>query len=186
MQEEGIEGKTRSILISGASIAGPVLAYWLNRYGCKVTVVERAPAVRSGGYPIDIRGTAMDVVDRMGLLTAVQAAHTESRTLRFVDAQGKDIATISPYDLASNEERDVELPRVALTTLFYDLTRDSAVRYRFNDSIETLEDNKSKVEVGFKSGEHGSYDVVIGADGLHSYTRRLVFGPEDPFRRDLD
>ena len=175
----------RSVLISGASIAGPVLAYWLNRYGFDVTVVERASTVRSGGYPIDIRGTALDVVERMGLQSAIQAAHIDSRTLTFVDANGRDIGTISPYDLAANEARDVELPRGVLTTLFYDLTRSSSIRYRFDDSIESLEDDGAGVEVRFKSGERGRYDVVIGADGLHSNTRNLVFGPEEPFRRDL-
>lgn len=176
---------SRSVLISGASMAGPVLAYWLNRYGFEVTVVERATAVRSGGYPIDIRGTAMEVVDRMGLLKAVQAAHIDSRTLTFVDSDGDGIATISPYDLAANEERDVELPRGALTRLFYNPTKTSAVRYRFDDSIETLEDDGNGVEVSFKSGERKRYDVVIGADGLHSNTRKLAFGAEEPFRRDL-
>jgi 2-polyprenyl-6-methoxyphenol hydroxylase-like FAD-dependent oxidoreductase len=175
----------RSVLISGASIAGPVLAYWLNYYGFDVTVVERAPAVRSGGYPIDIRGTAFDVIERMGLLKAVQAAHIESRALTFVDANGRGIATISPCDLAANEERDVELPRGALTTLFYDLTRESTVHYRFDDSIETLDDDGTGVEVRFKNGERRRYDVVVGADGLHSNTRALMFGPEEQFCRDL-
>jgi 2-polyprenyl-6-methoxyphenol hydroxylase-like FAD-dependent oxidoreductase len=175
----------KSVLISGASIAGPALAYWLNHYGFEVTVVERASAVRSGGYPIDIRGTALDVVERMGLLPAVQAAHIETRALNFVDKDGHAIGTISPLDLAANEGRDVELPRGALTTLFYDLTKNTAVRYRFNDSIETLMDDGTGVEIRFRSGEHGRYDVVIGADGLHSSTRRFVFGPEEPFHRDL-
>jgi len=175
----------RSVLISGASIAGPALAYWLNRYGFDVTVVERSPAVRSGGYPIDIRGAATDVIERMGLLKAVQAAHIESRGLTFVDANGRDIATLSPCDLAANEECDVELPRGELTTLFYDLTKVSAVRYWFDDSIETLEDDGAGVVVSFKSGGSRRYDLLIGADGLHSNTRTLVFGPEKPFRRDL-
>lgn len=176
---------SRSVLISGASIAGPVLAYWLDHYGFDVTVVERASAVRSGGYPIDIRGTALDVIERMGLLTAVQAAHIDSRTLTFVDANSRVIGTISPYDLTANETRDVELPRGALTTLLYELTRNSAVRYRFDDSIDTLDDDGTGVEVRFKNGERRRYDVVLGADGLHSNTRRLVFGPEEPFTRDL-
>jgi 2-polyprenyl-6-methoxyphenol hydroxylase-like FAD-dependent oxidoreductase len=83
----------RSVVISGASIAGPTLAYWLNRYGFNVTVAERAPAVRSGGYPIDIRGTAMGVIERMGLRSQVDAAHIASRALTFVDAEGKAVAT---------------------------------------------------------------------------------------------
>jgi 2-polyprenyl-6-methoxyphenol hydroxylase-like FAD-dependent oxidoreductase len=175
----------RSVLIPGASIAGPVLAYWLDRCGCDVTVVERTPAVRSGGYPIDIRGTALDVVERMGLLPAVRAARLGSRTLSFVDANGGSIGTISPYDQAANEQRDVELPRGALTTLFYNLTKNSAVRYRFNDFIESLDDDGTGVEVRFKSGERSRYDVVVGADGMHSNTRRSTFGPEERFHRDL-
>jgi 2-polyprenyl-6-methoxyphenol hydroxylase-like FAD-dependent oxidoreductase len=175
----------RSILISGASIAGPVLAYWLDQYGFEVTVVERASAVRSGGYPIDIRGTAFDVMERMGLLPAVRAEHIESRTISFVDIDGRAMATISPYDLAANEARDVELPRGVLTTLFYDLTKKGSIRYRFDDSIESLDDDGAGVEVHFKSGEGERFDVVVGADGLHSNTRKLVFGAEEQFRRDL-
>jgi 2-polyprenyl-6-methoxyphenol hydroxylase-like FAD-dependent oxidoreductase len=177
--------KTSSVLISGASIAGPVLAYWLDRYGFEVTVVERASAVRSGGYPIDIRGTAFDVIERMGLLSAVQAEHIESRAITFVDADGKAMAKISPYDLAANEARDVELPRGVLTTLFYDLTKKGSIRYRFGDSIESLEDDGAGVEVRFQSGARGRFDVVVGADGLHSNTRKLVFGAGEAFRRDL-
>jgi 2-polyprenyl-6-methoxyphenol hydroxylase-like FAD-dependent oxidoreductase len=151
-----------------------------------VTVVERAPAVRSGGSPIDVRGTAIDVFDRMGLLPRVQAVHIDSRELRFVDAEGRVIGVIPPYDLTNNQTgRDVELPRGELTTLLYDLTKERPIHYRFNDSIETLEDDDSGVEIQFKSGVCRRCDVVIGADGLHSRTRRLVFGPEDRFNHSL-
>jgi 2-polyprenyl-6-methoxyphenol hydroxylase-like FAD-dependent oxidoreductase len=178
--------KSRSVLISGASIAGPTLAYWLDRYGFDVMVVERAAAVRSGGYPIDIRGTAIDVVERMGLRPEVEAAHIASRALTFVNADGKTIGTIPAYDLAGNEAgRDVELPRGELTAMLYGLTRNSRVRYRFDDSIEAIEDDGTGVNVRFKNGERQRYDVVIGADGLHSNTRRLVFGPEAPFSHYL-
>jgi 2-polyprenyl-6-methoxyphenol hydroxylase-like FAD-dependent oxidoreductase len=178
--------KSRSVLISGASITGPTLAFWLDRYGFDVTVVERAPEVRSGGYPIDIRGTAIDVVERMGLRSQVEAAHIASRALTFVDAEGKTIGAIPVYDLTGNKAgRDVELPRGELTTLLYGLTRNSRVLYRFEDSIEALEDDGAGVDVRFSSGERRRYDVVIGADGLHSKTRRLVFGPEGPFNRYL-
>jgi 2-polyprenyl-6-methoxyphenol hydroxylase-like FAD-dependent oxidoreductase len=178
--------KSRSVLISGASIAGPALAYWLDRYGFDVTVVERAPSVRSGGYPIDVRGTATDVLERMGLLPLVQAEHIDSRGLTFVDAEGRVIGTIPVYDLTNNQAgRDVELPRGALTTLLYELTRERPIHYRFNDSIETLRDDGSGVEIQFRSGDRCRYDVVIGADGLHSRTRRLVFGPEEQFNHYL-
>ncbi len=121
----------RSVLISGASIAGPALAYWLSRYGFDATVVERAASIRNGGYPIDVRGVAIEVVKRMGLLPQIQAAHIASRTLTFVDAEGEAIGVVPIYAFQGSETADIELPRGTLTTLLYGLTRDSRVRYRF-------------------------------------------------------
>src|SRR5688500_11844066 len=86
----------RKVLISGASIAGPALAYWLTRYGFEVTVVEKAAEIRGGGYAIDIRGTARDVVDRMGLLPQLRKAHVDTRKISFVDPAGALIAAIRP------------------------------------------------------------------------------------------
>jgi 2-polyprenyl-6-methoxyphenol hydroxylase-like FAD-dependent oxidoreductase len=177
--------RNKKVLVSGASIAGPALGYWLNRYGFDVTVVERADAVRSGGYPIDVRGTAIDVVKRMGLLPKLQAAHIDTRRLTFVDATGAAIGVIDPEALGSDSGRHIELPRGALTSLLYELTRNGAIRYRFSDSIDALEDDGDGVGVRFNSGEHDRFDIVVGADGLHSNTRALVFGPEEPFNRYL-
>jgi 2-polyprenyl-6-methoxyphenol hydroxylase-like FAD-dependent oxidoreductase len=101
------------------------------------------------------------------VLSRVQAAHIASRELRFVDAGGRIIGTIPPYDLTNNQTgRDHELPRGALTTLLYDLTKARPIRYRFDDSIDTLNDDGSGVEIQFKSGDRHRYDVVIGADGV--------------------
>jgi 2-polyprenyl-6-methoxyphenol hydroxylase-like FAD-dependent oxidoreductase len=151
-----------------------------------VTVVERSATIRSGGYPIDVRGTAVDVVERMGLLPRVQAAHIDSRELRFVDVDDRIIGSISPYILTNNENgRDVELMRGTLTTLLYDLSKNQSICYRFDDSIETLDDDGMGVNVRFKSGDRHRYDLVIGADGLHSRTRRLAFGPEEQFNHYL-
>jgi len=182
-----LEGaKSRSVLISGASIAGPTLAYWLDRYGFDVTVVERADAIRSGGYPVDVRGTAIDVVERMGLLPQIRSAHIDTSRLTFLDAGGRPIATIAPEAIAGGVTgRHVELPRGELTSLLVDLTRDRKVRTRFNESIAALHDDGSGVEVRFRSGAQQRFDIVIGADGLHSNTRALVFGPEAPFNRCL-
>jgi 2-polyprenyl-6-methoxyphenol hydroxylase-like FAD-dependent oxidoreductase len=183
---ETSHAKSRSVLISGASIAGPTLAYWLDRYGFDVTVVERAPTIRSGGYPIDVRGTALGVIERMGLLPQVRAAHIDSRELRFVDAEGRVLCAIPPDELISNQSgHDVELQRGTLTKLLYDVTQERPIRYRFNDAIDTLEDDHSGVEIRFKSGERQRYDMVIGADGIHSNTRRLMFGPEAQFNHYL-
>jgi 2-polyprenyl-6-methoxyphenol hydroxylase-like FAD-dependent oxidoreductase len=176
----------RKVLISGASIAGPMLAYWLYRYGFDVTVVERAAAVRGGGYPIDVRGTAVDAVERMGLLPKLQAAHIDAQKVTFLGANGQPIASIAPEALTGGEMgRDIELPRGALTSLLFDLTQREQIRYRFSDSIAALEERDGGVDVRFKSEAADRFDIVVGADGLHSNTRRLVFGAEEPFTRYL-
>ncbi|MGH8219711.1 MAG: FAD-dependent oxidoreductase, partial [Steroidobacteraceae bacterium] len=87
------------VLISGASIAGPTLAYWLNKYGFEVTLVERAKSVRAGGYPIDLRGPAVEVAERTGILPGVQVAHIDTQRLTWVDEQCKPIATIRPEQI---------------------------------------------------------------------------------------
>ncbi|WP_421916843.1 FAD-dependent monooxygenase [Mesorhizobium sp.] len=178
--------KSGSVLVSGASIAGPALAYWLDRYGFDVTVVERAGAIRGGGYPIDVRGTAIDVVERMGVLSQLRSAHIDTRKLRFVDADGNAVATVTPESLSGGvTNRDIELPRGELSSVLYDLTRDREVRYRFNDCIDALHDDGAGVDVRFRSGMQQRFDIVIAADGMHSNTRALALGPEAPFNRYL-
>ena len=109
-------------------------------------MVERADAIRSGGYPIDVRGTAIDVVERMGVLPQLRAAHVDTGKLRFVDADGNTIATITPEYLAGGTtDRHIELPRGELASILYGLTRDGQARYRFNDSIEALHDDGAGV-----------------------------------------
>src|SRR3954447_9328239 len=114
-----------TILVSGASIAGPALAYWLQRNGFSVTVVEQAQALRGGGYPIDIRGTALDVVERMGVLPQIRAADVDSRKISFLDADGGVVASIRPEALTGGVEgRDVELRRGDLANVLYASARD--------------------------------------------------------------
>ncbi|MDE7548795.1 FAD-dependent monooxygenase [Acetobacter fabarum] len=185
MSERRFPTQSRRVLISGASIAGPALAFWLGRYGFNVTVVERAATIRTGGYPIDVRGTALDVVERMGLLPQIRAAHINTRLMTFVDGDGHEIGAVPVYDAVGSNERDIELPRGTLATLLYDASRKEGVQYRFNDSIETLDDDGTGVNIRFTSGIRERYDIVVAADGLHSRTRRLVFGVEDQFRCDL-
>ncbi|QQX91598.1 FAD-dependent monooxygenase [Gluconobacter sphaericus] len=180
-----VRAQHRSVLISGASIAGLTLAFWLDHYGFDVTVVERASTIRTGGYPIDVRGTATDVVERMGLLSQIQEAHIASRDVTFVDGAGHVLGNIPIYEAIGNKQRDVELPRGTLTTLLYEATRGGRVNYRFDDSITSLHDVGKGVDIGFTNGEVARYDVIIGADGLHSHTRNLVFGPEELFRHSL-
>ncbi|MCD0445767.1 FAD-dependent monooxygenase [Glycomyces sp. A-F 0318] len=175
----------RTVLISGASIAGPALAYWLHRYGFAVTVVEKASAPRGGGYPIDVRGTAIEVVRRMGVLPRLREARIESQRVTFLGPDGGEVATVAPHDLAGSVEgRDLEVARGDLTAILYAAVADD-VEFLFDDSIDTLDQSGGGVDVAFRGGGRRTFDLVVGADGMHSRTRRLLLGPEGPFQRYL-
>lgn len=173
------------VLISGASIAGPALAYWLDRYGFDVTVIERARGVRAGGYPIDVRGSAIVIADRMGILPALREATIHTQRMTVLRRDGRLAGSIAlPEVLGESAARDVELPRGELSELLYALTRDR-LDYIFDDSIRTLTESERGVEVTFERGQPRTVDVVVGCDGLHSVTRRLAFGPEQDYHRYL-
>ena len=175
----------RTVLISGASISGPALAYWLHRSGCAVTVVEKAGALRDGGYPIDVRGTAIEVVRRMGILPRLRDAHIDSRRCTFLNADGGEVASLSPSAVAGGVEgQDLEVRRGDLAASLYAIVRDD-VEFLFNDSIATLDQSGQGVDVTFHSGQRRTFDLVVGADGMHSATRESLFGPEEQFHRYL-
>ncbi len=176
----------RKVLISGASIAGPALAFWLNRYGFAVTVVEKAGAPRRGGYPIDVRGTALEVVRRMGILPRLQDAHIDLRRLTFLDRDGSEVASVSPHTVTGGVAgRDLEVRRAELADALHTAVRDD-VEFMFNDSIDALDQSSGHgVDVTFRGGGSRTFDMVVGADGLHSRTRELLFGPEGQFHRYL-
>ncbi|SFR28362.1 2-polyprenyl-6-methoxyphenol hydroxylase [Lentzea waywayandensis] len=173
-----------SVLISGASIAGPALAFWLRRHGFDVTVVEKSHALRGGGYPIDIRGTALGVVDRMGLLPRLREAHVDTRQITFLDADGGHVASIRPEAISGGDGSDLEVRRGDLAEILYDTVRDD-VEFLFDNTIVTMNSHPGGVDVTFRSGLQRTYDHVIGADGLHSTVRALTFGPEEQFHRYL-
>ncbi|WP_065968100.1 FAD-dependent monooxygenase [Streptomyces sparsogenes] len=176
---------TRTVLISGASISGPALAYWLHRSGCAVTVVEKAGTPRDGGYPIDVRGTAIEVVRRMGILPRLRDAHIDSRRCTFLDADGGEVASLSPSAVAGGVEgQDLEVRRGDLAAILHALVRDD-VEFLFGDSIGTLDQSGHGVDVTFRSGRRRTFDLVVGADGMHSATRESLFGPEERFHRYL-
>ncbi|MGW0251914.1 FAD-dependent monooxygenase [Nocardia goodfellowii] len=174
-----------TVLISGASIAGPALAFWLHRYGFEVTVVEKSAGVRGGGYPIDVRGTAVEVAHRMGILPQLQRAHIDTRRVTFLDADGSLAAVVHPQAVAGGVDgHDLEVPRGTLTNVLYTAVRDD-VEFVFDDSVESLTEHEHRVDVTFRSGTQRSFDLVVGADGLHSHTRTLAFGPEQNYFRYL-
>ncbi len=172
--------KNRSILISGASIAGPALAYWLSRYGFQPTIVERAPAVRPGGYAVDFRGASLRVLERMGLLPEVQQKQTRVGAITIVDRNNKKVASM-PDGFTSGE---LEILRGDLAAILYQATREST-EYIFDNCITGLEQSEAGVDVQFQAGGERRFDLVIGADGLHSNVRSLVFGEEARFVRYL-
>jgi 2-polyprenyl-6-methoxyphenol hydroxylase-like FAD-dependent oxidoreductase len=172
------------ILISGAGFAGLSLARTLSDLGADVTVVERAPAARAGGAPIDIRGDALGVIEDWGILPAVRDRQLHSTEFaRFVDAGGRELAAL-PLAAASDSDDDIEIDREDLIHII-DRGVPAGVGFRFGDSAERLDDHDEAVSVEFASGARDDFDLVVGADGLHSRIRRLVFGPESAYTRFL-
>jgi 2-polyprenyl-6-methoxyphenol hydroxylase-like FAD-dependent oxidoreductase len=170
--------RNRRILISGASVAGPALAYWLARYGFSPTVVERAPHLRGGGYAVDFRGPAhLSVLTQMGLLKQIEAAQTHLTATSYVDSSGRPVAQMPARIFAG----DVEILRGDLGQILYQATRDST-EYLFGDTITALEEGDDGVRVSFSRAAPRTFDLVIGADGLHSNVRRLAFTGPDPVR----
>ncbi|MFF5107161.1 FAD-dependent monooxygenase [Streptomyces sp. NPDC000134] len=174
-----------SVLVAGASIAGPALAHWLRRRGAEVTVVERAPEQRPGGQAVDARGVAKEVIRRMGLDTAVRAACTDTAGAHTVDADGQVLETFRADDDGGDGFiADIEILRADLSRVLHDDTRDG-VEYVFGDRIAQLAQDADGVDVVFAGGKQRRFDVVVGADGLHSELRAMVFGPHERFLRHL-
>ncbi|WP_112247271.1 FAD-dependent monooxygenase [Kribbella monticola] len=159
------------VLVSGASVAGPSVALWLGRCGHQVTVVEIAPALRGGGYAVDFRGEVNKaVLAKMGVLDDLRAAQTGGTAMRFVDASDRQLMRL-PVEFAGGE---LEVLRADLSRILFEHSRDVA-EYRFGDSIANLAEHAQGVDVRFRSGIEETYDLVIGADGMHSAVRRLAF-----------
>jgi 2-polyprenyl-6-methoxyphenol hydroxylase-like FAD-dependent oxidoreductase len=173
--------KNTTVLISGASIAGPALALWLARYGATVTVVERSPFLRTGGQAVDFKGaTHRTVLERMGIYDEVVRRQTGGHDQTVVDAQGRP-QTVIPGEFTGG---DIEIRRGDLADILYQRTKDSC-EYVFGDSITSLTETEGGVHVTFEKQTPRTFDLVVGADGIHSNVRRLAFGPEKNYVRYL-
>jgi 2-polyprenyl-6-methoxyphenol hydroxylase-like FAD-dependent oxidoreductase len=176
---------TRTALISGASIAGPVLGYWLAEAGWDVTLLERADRLRTSGYPVDIRGTAVDVVRHMGLYDEVAAQRYRHVPVHLLAPGGHRLCTLDYGNLiGSADSADVESTRGVLSEICYRATVDR-VKYVFGDSITALSEGDVGVDVTFGHRRPETFDVVVGADGIHSNVRNLVFGEQEQYLRHL-
>ncbi|MDR2997517.1 MAG: FAD-dependent monooxygenase [Microbacterium sp.] len=167
----------KKILISGASIAGPALARWLGRNGFDVTVVEKAPALRPGGQAVDFKGrTHLDLLARTGILDEVRAHQTAKTDWRMVDADDR-VQAVVPGEFIGG---DLEILRGDLAGILHRHS-DRDAEYVFGDEITAMSETADGVEVGFAKRAAERFDLVLGADGVHSAVRRLAFGPERDF-----
>lgn len=172
------------ILVSGAGMAGLSAGITLGATGHDVTIIERASHLRVNGSPIDIRGASLEVADKMGVLDAIRARRVDmSERIQFVDRNGELLAELPDSEFNDSPD-DTEIPREDLAAVLREALT-PATALRFGESIAELRDDGDGVKVRFASGERRRYDIVVGADGMHSATRGLVFGPEDRFLRHL-
>lgn len=169
----------RSVLISGAGIAGPALAYWLAQRGDRVVVVEKSKSLRCGGQAVDFRGPVhRAVLDKMEIWDAICERQTHLGVQALIDREGRPRAKLPALMMSG----DVEILRGDLSTLLFERTR-ANVDYRFGDSIASLVDEGARVRVRFEHALEETFDIVIGADGLHSRVRQLAFGEPSRFLR---
>src|SRR5262245_51441513 len=170
-------------LISGAGPAGLTAAYWLRRYGHSPSIVERAPSLLVGGYKIDVRGAALQVLRQMGVHDAVVAAHTDLQGAMLVDKAGNVVNRMSGDDFGHRVGGDVEIVRGTLCQVLRDRLGD--VELLFGDTVQGITQSSGGARAQFTRNGVREFDCVVGADGLHSTVRRVVFGEESRFLRDL-
>jgi 2-polyprenyl-6-methoxyphenol hydroxylase-like FAD-dependent oxidoreductase len=169
------------VLISGGGIAGATLACLLGRAGHHVTVVERDEGLRSSGSPVDVRRSAYAVMEDLGLVSGLSDRATTVRRLVLVDDAGRPIASMPTR---RSRDRELEIPRADLTAVVVDAARNDT-EFRFGDSILKLEADERGVDATFHRAASQRFDLVVGADGLHSAVRRLAFGPESDYLTHL-
>ena len=175
----------KTVLVSGAGIGGPTLAYWLKAAGFEPTLVEHAPRLRTGGYVIDFWGLGYDIAERMGLLDEINRAGYHIREMRIVNAKGERIAGFGANVFRElTGGRYVTIGRGDLSRLLFDTIKNNT-EVIFGDEVIGLQEQTDSVQITFKHGSQRRFDLVVGADGLHSTVRRLVFGSQDRFERRL-
>lgn len=171
------------VLISGSGVAGPCLAWWLRRQGHRVTLLEKAKEPRFGGYIIDFWGKGYDIAEEMGLLPRIEDAGYHVEEVALLDADGRRVGGFGGKVFGRiSGGRYISLPRGELSRALFEAVEHD-VETMFGEEIESIEHTSDGVTVGFSRSEPRHFDIVIGAEGLHSRTRELIFGSEDRFER---
>lgn len=170
-----------NVLISGASMAGLAAAYWFARLGHRVTVVERSDGLRPGGAPIDVRGHAIGTAERMGILTRIiEERVVPGEPCPILDGSGAQVATFDMRWFGNQTDDDIEISRDRLNRILLQAIPEG-VEFRYQSSIASIDNGEPGVNVALIDGTKARYDLVVGADGLHSNVRRLAFGPEKDY-----
>jgi 2-polyprenyl-6-methoxyphenol hydroxylase-like FAD-dependent oxidoreductase len=172
------------VLIVGAGIAGPTLAYWLLRAGHEPTLVERAPQLRQGGYLIDFWGAGFEVAERMGIAGELRRLGYRFTAARAVGVDGRRVGSFETSTVLGSGDRYVSIARSDLAAVIFDAL-DGRVELMLDETVRSLEDHGDRVRVSFERHEQRDFDLVVGTDGLHSQVRRLAFGPEEWFEKYL-
>ena len=178
-------GKNKSVLISGASFAGLTAAFWMNKMGYKVTVVEIGNHLKKGGTPVDIKGQTVGIVKRMGLFERVKANRLSLERMEFKNADDVTERTMlikQPGEELPDDEFEIE--RDVLLEMLFDLVKND-VNFIFGNGINALHEELDYIEVRFKDGSSNRYDLILGCDGLHSAVRKIWFGEEPLFAHSL-
>ena len=173
----------KNILISGAGIAGTTLAFWLKKFGFNPTIIEISPSLREGGYAIDFMGAGYNVAEKMGIIPALAKADIDISKVAFVDKNDKEKGSMNYQKIKKlMNNRAFTFLRSELAKVIYQ-SLDNEVEIIFGDTIDKIEQDEDKVSVTFRSGKNRSFDLLVGADGLHSNVRNLVFGSEAQFEK---
>jgi 2-polyprenyl-6-methoxyphenol hydroxylase-like FAD-dependent oxidoreductase len=174
------------VLVSGASLAGLSTAYWMNRSGCKVTVVEIANGLRRGGTAVNVSGPAVDVAKRMGILEEIRSNRLNLELWEFKNADDVTERTLSlKKEGEARSDDDFEIERTNLLDILFDTIK-SDVEFIFDNSITVLGETDDDIEVSFRNGSQRSFDLVFGCDGTHSVVRKIWFGPETEYSHFLE
>ena len=173
------------VLISGASFAGLATAFWMTKLGYTATVVEIADGLRRGGTPVDIKGSTVEILKRMGLFEQILANKLPEKSTAFVQLDGFDESSNPQRDSCRPSNEEYEIERDVLLNLMFDAVQGD-VEFIFGDSVTWLDEKQDGVDVSFKNGPSRSFDLVFGCDGLHSTVRKYWFGAEKEFSHFLE